>query len=1136
MIPEQIERVFGRERLRIATGEHVEVFREAAAPGERRRYTKRFLATDDVDFRQWTAREWRILARLIGHGVRCVPDVVQFDGGAQGGMRQVQTYDAGITVDQWATLLPVARDGAVRRHVFEDCAHWWALAHHCLAALDAIHALELVHLDIKADNICIPCDPAHFDPAMANARLCTAFGKLALIDYAFSLVSRETLDIPLPLGWQKDYDYQSPRLLRALEAASAGDLQPTQELDWRCDLYSLAAMLRRYLPVEEWARSEGAAAGWTATRYDDARSLIYRLRECHDNELPRLRPHRQLMEVTAAQITDPEFATSLSRGWTLALDADTAATTALITPMTRIAAPRVLPDRTVSPLAPPTAVTEVPAVFRQTRVRVFAPASVVATRRAAAPPRIRAARITLLVVPVVAVALLANASWVAEGARFVAREVQGFAADLRATLDTGRVAPGAARSALASAPSPALGGGPTASAAESGAGTAPDGGAEIVAPAAVIAETRSEVAPSQPENVHHQPEVASSQAALANGPAETAPAEPMPARAEAVPALANAQVAHTVPELAASTSETTVTAEAQQGDDSPPPTAQASAPTDARTTAVVEAQPAVQPASKPAARAPTPAPAGNPRSASGARARAPSVARDAATSAAPQKQPRRLALASAATPRGSRNTSAPARPVARSVQAAAATRASPSVPIAADATLVTPTPPAADPSAAAASARTSVQDASTPSGTESAVPGRPPVQGPVPSAPALHPNGGATATASADSAVRATAGDRAVGGLAESSGHPASSSTSSAVVRTTRPSPQDAWRAGLRDFMAALGVGLQRAAPVEERSVQTPRSHVESSTARVFPAQVAPAPAARPERIEPAPPTVAYADAPVAAPRALPSEAPRAEAPTDRWIVSAPRIAPAASVALHASSSRDAQEELRAEGKRMVAEVVPRVAAQAQSDVSALLRMAAATADASQERAIANAAYGRWPSERTYFPAATVSAPARQLHAEAKRKFALGQDAEAVDLELRAFAANPRDPDIAGFLAFLHLRLRPAQPETARQLALHALASSGSARAQRLEDWNTFAVASALSGREVDAARAFLVALALTPDVERSCRAAIGAYAMFGERLRAPVQALLYRVRAQGRDYDSASCAWPVYRTAATWQ
>src|SRR5436190_1585207 len=82
MTPEQIDRVFGRGRLKMVTGDHVEVFREAAAAGERRRYTKCFLKTDDGDFAHWTEREWRILARLIGHGVDCVPHVVQFDRGS----------------------------------------------------------------------------------------------------------------------------------------------------------------------------------------------------------------------------------------------------------------------------------------------------------------------------------------------------------------------------------------------------------------------------------------------------------------------------------------------------------------------------------------------------------------------------------------------------------------------------------------------------------------------------------------------------------------------------------------------------------------------------------------------------------------------------------------------------------------------------------------------------------------------------------------------------------------------------------------------------------------------------------------------------------------------------------------------
>jgi serine/threonine protein kinase len=315
MTPAQIERVFGRGRLKMATGEHVEVFREAVAPGERRRYTKRFLTTSDGDFGQWTEREWRILARLIGHGIRCVPDVVQFDGGAMGGIRLVQTYDAGVTVDQWATLLPVARDGAMRRHVFEDCAHWWALAHYCVAALDEIHSLQLVHLDIKGDNICIPYGPANFDPE-SSARLHPIFTRLALIDFAFSLVSRDNLSSPLPIGWQKDYDYQSPRLLKALDADHKGDLQPTR-ISTGAAICTVAAMLKRYLPRE----AADDDTGWTPEA----------LRRCADAHLPASECPRSRSAALAPAPAAHGFhgradgrndlAASLNYGWALARDA-----------------------------------------------------------------------------------------------------------------------------------------------------------------------------------------------------------------------------------------------------------------------------------------------------------------------------------------------------------------------------------------------------------------------------------------------------------------------------------------------------------------------------------------------------------------------------------------------------------------------------------------------------------------------------------------------------------------------------------------------------------------------------------------------------------------------------------------------
>ena len=330
MNPADLDRVFGRGRLKMVTGAHVEVYREEALPGERRRYTKRFLVTPAGDFRHWTEREWHILARLVGHRISAVPEIVQFDRGGADRPAIVQTYDAGITVDHWATLLPMARNGAVLPHVFADCAHWWALARHCLIALDAIHELQLVHLDLKADNVCIPTAPTDFDPHAPDAVLYPLFDQLTLIDFAFSLVSGENLVSALPIARQLDYEYQSPRLLHALEEGRRGNLAATWQLDWRCDFFSLAAMLRRYLPAT------GLAATWTAERYAQARALVQCLLDIHDAECPAQRPHRALIESTSHATSDPELIASLQHGWRLAVG-DVAVGRDCPTPVTRIA-------------------------------------------------------------------------------------------------------------------------------------------------------------------------------------------------------------------------------------------------------------------------------------------------------------------------------------------------------------------------------------------------------------------------------------------------------------------------------------------------------------------------------------------------------------------------------------------------------------------------------------------------------------------------------------------------------------------------------------------------------------------------------------------------------------------------------
>ena len=951
MKPDQIERVFGRGRLKMATGEHVEVFREAVGANERRRYTKRFLETGDADFRQWTAREWRILARLIGHGIRCVPDVVQFDGGPDGGMRQVQTYDAGVTVDQWATLLPVARDGVVRRNVFEDCAHWWALAHHCLAALQEIHALQLVHLDIKADNICIPYAPAGFDAARDGASLHVDFARLALIDFAFSLVSRERLASALPIGWQKDYDYQSPRLLRALEAGRAGNLQPTQDLDWRCDLYSLAAMLRRYLPDDEWFRACGVDAGWNADRYDDARALVYRLRESHDGDAASTGPHASLMALTRAYLEAPDLVRSLARGWMLAHDVVTIAAPVLVTPLTRIAlAPvaRTLPTRITLPARamPPVVMTAItPAVVRYPRLRVPVVAPGKLEPVAVAPPRPRRRAGVAVGAVCVAMAALAVPSFVGDGVDPVAHVARGGQAQPRVMPEPQTVA-----DATPAAPA-------------------------VVAPVAVPAAT----APS------------------ASAPARPTAAAPAATAAAPRPALAGA---------------------------SPPAVEPPSEAGPMHRRAVPSARDKV-------ARAPS-APAGV-SPARPARERAPIVAHA-------HVPPVRWAAARAKSPAGS------------------------SGPAVTDTVVATESPPAAP----------SVATSTAPS-------------------PAM------ASAATRNDAIVITEVPRL-----EPEARPSSSSPS--LARSEVPSPgraqqRDPLRMALHDVLKLFGAIEQRAAPVEDRSADAPRL---LATAPKAPLK-RPTPAAMETvRVQPG----AVLDTGV---RPVPSMPPM------------PSMPPEARPAL----AEPPQDDLGAAGRRMLADAVPRVAAQANLDVARVLWAAAMAQTPAQERTVLDASYVPWRAERAYPAPNNGAEQSRALQSQARGALASGRDAEALELAVRALAADPRDPDTAGFLAFLHLRLRPAQAETARQLALYALAFSGSRRSLRVSDWNTLAIASALTGREVDASRAFLVELALSSDVDRSCRDAMDAYVMYGERLRMPVDGLMRRVHAQARSRLPPACTWP---------
>jgi len=1009
MMTSQNEHVFGRGRLKMATGEHVEVYREAVAPGERRRYTKRFLATSDADFGQWTEREWRILARLIGHGIHCVPNVVQFDGGAQGGIRLVQTYDAGVTVDQWATLLPVSRDGASYRHIFEDCAHWWSLAHCCLAALDEIHSLGLVHLDIKGDNICIPYGPPSFDPDAGEA-LFPIFQRLALIDFAFSVVSGENLSSALPIGWQKDYDYQSPRLLRALDAGRVGDLQPTKDLDWRCDLYSLAAMLKRYLPGD----FPTGETGWTPQRFDDARTLIFRLRECHDRDLPHWRPHQQLMDYTDVRLGAHDLVGSLDKGWQLSHDVPADVVGAPTTPMTRIApsihsirVPR--PVRTVTRTLVPTSVTVVRGVA----------ALPVPAAQVAMPPRRAPWRATIVAPMLGALAALAMPSFIGHSDSL----------DHLVSAPEAASAPDAPRADAAANPAQQA-----ASAEAPASATTPDPAAAVnAAQASVAPALATEQHPSDAKAYAEKEPAAAHAALLAERTA--AASRGTPARTKSLSLAAR-----------------TASKSAAQGSGAHPPASQ---------TQVAKSK--------------------RPHGASMAPVAA--SVNPIARSSVPQDRAR-VATTPLAAPNADWRTRAPSHDA---------------VP-----PLVVPIEPAEDAHRIGSEA-----------------PANAAAQAPASDSMPERRNVAAAAPANADGASKTA-----------SEPHHAAPLPAPATGNSQAPRASGGWQA----FLANLGNMLRRResapAPVEERRVLQPPSSVASaptvrSSPRVDDPAIGVASTAQANASNHAV-TNAVTAAPVILPASPTIVAARAgDAPLA--IAPAPGSTPVEGVDAEMRADGVAQDVLAMQARRMLAEVVPRVATQAQPDVARVLGLAANATYRSQQQLLVEAANANWTSDMVSIPASDIEPiHARRLHEDARRSFASGRLTEAINTQLRAFAANPRDPDIAAYLAWLHLRTNPVQPEVARQLAVYALYVSGARRSARFGDWDILAITSALTGRDNDATRAFFVEVALTSNLDRTCQSALGAYATYGERLRVPVEAMLNRVDASGRisPYCDRRPAW----------
>ena len=321
------------------------------------------------------------------------------------------------------------------------------------------------------------------------------------------------------------------------------------------------------------------------------------------------------------------------------------------------------------------------------------------------------------------------------------------------------------------------------------------------------------------------------------------------------------------------------------------------------------------------------------------------------------------------------------------------------------------------------------------------------------------------------------------------------------------------------------------AARYARASVAAPKPVIVAKAAAPKPASTKPAPTTNPV-LASAPP-VTPVPAPASIPTPAPAQATAPETPPPSVTlasVSPPPTGSSPSVADDAPAATRLSEDFSERSYELMTAHIPRIAQHAERMVLRVLHVAAQAEFAEHEGDIRSAARSvRVATDDALVDIRTAPNEARLLNNAASSAFWSERNVRhALNLQARAFGANPLDREVAGNFAFYLLKQRPAQAEMARQLALHALTISDPQRSTtRVDDWTTFAIASALVGRQRDAANALYVTLALSDSLDRPCRSALAAYALHGERMRAPTEAMLYRIREWGRSDESSFCRWP---------
>lgn len=297
MSNDSIKGIFDLRDEDIVNWPHVRVKRLSPQGRQLARYCKEFKFDADKqhDYSIWTDYEIRLLSTLIAKSVKPVVQMAMLSRPADAGstplVTQLETHDAGLDINKWCRIQPRYTDGSTANHPFQHTEQYLQLMRACLVALKEIHKHDIVHCDIKGDNICLIYAPYPYDPA-SDKPVKMAFDKLKLIDFAWSVAPDVALTQPLPISGNTKASYQSPWLKAALIADNqSGTPNEVKKLDYRVDLYSLGDMAE--LIVGKGLTNGAGYVGGKA--FDGARRLGPRLKALSMEKKPAIMPHDGLI-------------------------------------------------------------------------------------------------------------------------------------------------------------------------------------------------------------------------------------------------------------------------------------------------------------------------------------------------------------------------------------------------------------------------------------------------------------------------------------------------------------------------------------------------------------------------------------------------------------------------------------------------------------------------------------------------------------------------------------------------------------------------------------------------------------------------------------------------------------------------